>query len=545
MLLTHIFQNSDNLYYRNLEQKVHTTSKPQNYVWPNKNNHVGYRSVTEKWSGVGKIVHTFSTPYNSFPCKEEWDNFGNYGEYGSLRAELNAHPDDSPLFSTPGATSSEVPALQFPEKHRYHLPYMLGVDHIQEVYNSGDTLEQRTFSEYFCYDDDQDALEYFVSHVDQYNYPGSYANNFGYNLLQNVKPFGSKLGDLISFLTTLVQGSTNNTIVDHPFKRIERTYYYSDRILKPRNLRINRKVTYSYFQDGSESSTQEGYTYNNNDNTEPKTISIYRPSTDNIPKIVVENVFAYESDSDLSHFASAALTHLNSFNYSRPLISRTKYNGDLIKQDFPALNIVNNRIVPASNWTLYNGTLGLAGAFSDYNSDGKPQKYTLAKYGASIGGPSNLFFSPITLEWNDQLQLKSRTYEGFKTSYGYNEYFELGSVVDPDMITTLYTYDPRGRLETTSSLNDKQTITYTYSPPGDNFVQTRLAFSDGKHPDQITTQHIDGFGRPLKLVRENDGTSDLTKYYMTIFSVQLALTQSVKDIVLLHTMHLHWYAKLQ
>jgi YD repeat-containing protein len=41
--------------------------------------------------------------------------------------------------------------------------------------------------------------------------------------------------------------------------------------------------------------------------------------------------------------------------------------------------------------------------------------------------------------------------------------------------------------------------------PGNNFVRTTLNFSDESFPDQTTTQYLDGFGKPLHTIRDNDG----------------------------------------
>ncbi|MBK7337004.1 MAG: hypothetical protein IPJ00_12915 [Saprospirales bacterium] len=119
----------------------------------------------------------------------------------------------------------------------------------------------------------------------------------------------------------------------------------------------------------------------------------------------------------------------------------------------------------------------------------------------------NCFFDTIALAWNNRLQLLSRSYGDFQTSYDYDDdYFVVNSVTDPDGVLTEYSYEPRWRLQEQIALNGKQTTAYSYQiEPGGNYVRTELSFEDSSFPPQITTQYLDGFGRPLSTIRENDG----------------------------------------
>ena len=445
---------------------------------------------------LGYITHYFSSPEDHILPSSIYTGVGKIGIQEILRkATDNQFPNTLFFISA----SDVPPALDYPEQYNQFFSQFLGLEHKQEVYNSNEVLQQRIINTYEGFSQEQsNSLKYFKSSMYQYNYPGSYLENFAYRLVEQYLPY-TGINNLIIDIFDLMNG----TIKDHLFKDIERSYFYSFRRLVNHNIRLKNSITYNYFDNGIQPFSQTDYSY----------IGIYfnelkSMTTVNSDATTTSTTYIYSNESapELNNFSGPAIAYLNSINYKQPVASKTSIDGQLVEENFTALGFVGNRIVPVSNWTLYDGNLSLAGVFEDHDPNGKPETYKMAKYGASPGGPANLFFDPITLQWNNQLQLESRTYNDFSTSYVYDPvYFELTSVTDPDNIVTEYTYDPRGRLKTANSLNNKQTATYDYTiGAGNNTVKTALAFTDNSFPNQATTQHSDGFGRPLETIREND-----------------------------------------
>ena len=511
-----IFQTPKDFYYKDYEQRVFATSGPQNPLFQNKNNHVGYTTVTESWDQTGSVVHHFSTPENFEEILNPGANTGiliDLTAWKSVKRASTWQPlcpvipfSLLPVCEFSGPSSGILPpALEFPYNLSWQT-WLLGVEYKTEVFNAEDagsaSLRQTTHTFYDFVNKSQDSHRYFKTNMYQYNFAGDFLSNYFSRLIPQFLPFYNDIDPLVNLIIGLMQGN----ILAHPFKYIERNYSVSDRRLTSSYLRVGLTKTVDIYSDNSSSAIEQKFTYAP-DNPNPKTVTTYWLSDENggiQDEVITTNVFANEQAPENALFE--ALPWLNSIGYHLPLFSRTTLNGTLFKQDFTALGLdAAGRVVPSSNWTLRNGQLSLAGIFSNYDANGRPQKYTLARFGAGMSSPPALFFNPFNLTWNNRLQLTSRSYEGFTASHIYDpDFFELRQSTDPDNVVSNLEYDSRGRLKTQQTLNGRQTTTFDYNiEPGNNFVTRTSVFGDA--PAQASTDFVDGFGKPLKKVRDNDG----------------------------------------
>ena len=215
------------------------------------------------------------------------------------------------------------------------------------------------------------------------------------------------------------------------------------------------------------------------------------------------------------YFDQSALAQLfnignSGTSYFAPLLTETSTNGKLTARSYSSLTTSNGIVVPLMNYALRDGVSAVVGAFADYDTDkaGKPKEYYLAKHGATktttpnVGGSE--YFAPIYLAWTPQLQLDSRTYLNFTTSNKYNDLFELRETTDQNGVISTFAYDDRGRLALATALNGDQQTVYDYTiGPGNNRIETTTEYPSV--PTQVTTQYLDGFGRSIQSIRNNDG----------------------------------------
>jgi len=560
-----ISQNQYNYYYRHpengfsyedfYEEKVRTTSSPQNEMYSNKSNYVGYFKVTEQWDDIGRIVHYFTTPV-------ECSLGGGGGTGGTGGGTL--HEEDTSTnrkASTQNATSStgevedcknikfssyeqikkrrvylgnydvqsqdyeeEVPSLRFPKIG--YKSWRLGIEYLTEVYNDDNALKQKTENEYLEYkSENPKTLNYFKSVVYQHNFQGTFWQAYVSRILSNYKPFGEKineegnettdgaLDDLLNILVSLIKG----TLVNHAYKEIELNYMVSDRKLSTGNMRPITSTTTNYFSSGGNISSNT-YVYGGSPYLHiPKRVI----STVGNQSTYIENIFRTDlTEVELNEFDQATLDYLEGLNYAPPIAIRSYLKNpstgayNLVKRDFTVLTIDPDnpsitRIVPKANYTFLgedpNVSPLLVGEFSNYNEDGKPQTYRLAKHDGT-------FFDDISLTLNEQLQLLTRTYIGFTTSNSYNLYFELETTSDPNDVESYFGYDDRGRLAeaitqvTPDAPEGRQIFAYSYTiEPGNNSTTVQTTFVDESFPDQGITSKTDGFGKPLKAIRTADG----------------------------------------
>ncbi len=499
------------------EEKVVCTSTPQNQVFQNKNAMVGYALVAEFWDdtlNIGSVQHFFTTPdnYTQHIGLGTSPTLNNQGIETSYLAGKSCLLDNSSCKKLDGHSFIALPPqLDFPDSLK-SWNWLLGVEY-QTLTQNGDSQPVQSksykFSVAYGREDLPNSLKYIKSVMYQTNYPGSFWQNYIYRLILSYKPFHESSGNGTSYINELIFfliDLMNGTIGPHPFKRINRNYQVADYRLSTSILRLDTAQVVDIYTPELESSTLTINTYENLFNSIPR--STKNVFSDGI-ETRTENLFITDSlSAEIGYFSSAAVNHLKDIGYKMPVGSKSFLFENLIGLSLTALDTVDNIVVPASNWTARNGEVCLAGKFITYNEDGKPTSYRLAKHETDENSPvdSLHFFDQILLEWDPQLHLIHRSYKGFATNYSYNEYFELDSIADPDNIRTSYAYDLRGRLSATWALNDRQISTHSYQiEPGGNYVRTELSFEDSSFPPQITTQYLDGFGRPLSTIRENDG----------------------------------------
>lgn len=497
-----ISQVPQNFYYRNLEGKVVSSSGYQNMVVQNKNNYIGYGTVIEKWAGTGSTRHSFTNPgnyqsmlsYNGIWAEDGVNDYGYkeersgmlYWDFSAFGNPLNPNADPLP------------PSLIYPGEFEGET-YLYGAEYLTEVLNGDETPRQVTTTDYLVYSGSGTSLKYFTSEMYQDNYPGSFWDNYIYRLVENFQPFGGGLtDDLVDFIANLIVG----TILPHPYKRIERNYFVSERRLVPLNIKTTSSTTTNYFSDG-ESSLTTNFDYNGSPN--PLTPKVVENEYSDGNKVRTEYFFGNETPPEMIEFDGAAISYLDGIGYLSPLFSRSELNGVLFEENFTSLKKEGGRVVPWKNWGLRDGTLNKIGEFTLWNMDGKPTEYELSTYHEN-GNGGGTFDHPLEFTWNERLQLVNRKYNQLTFTYKYNDYFELSRTTDTDGIYTEYEYEPRGRLQSVISLSGKQTETYAYTiAPSNNTVLSTLTFADGSHPPQSRLQTSDGFGKPLKLTRQNDG----------------------------------------
>lgn len=534
-----LFQEKRNNYYWKpnsgidffLEQKVITTSGAQNMLFPNRSNIVGYEKVEEAWVDIGKVTHYFTTP-------------DNYSEHIGNMSPSNCSVDSSSAYyhranwyrkamTDLGSNDWEFetlvttipPSFQIPDNFSY-LNFILGVEYKTETYSASQELLKKdsvTFQAYkpiICPDKlegHDKALKFSKSVMYQNNYAGNFNDNFFYRQLPSYLPYGKlKLAQMILKLVKLLGG----TLLDHPYKQIGRFYTIGDYQLQTTYIQSIEQQTTEYFDSGNRTVINSNV-YDDGDNYERVLRSIRKatPAQSIIDSLVV-TAYAYPDTTgleELNYFTSSALTQLESVANHVPISSRTLLGATYLTEfNCIAKDLVGGRIVPLSNWIARNGGIALQGKFDDYNANGLPQKYYLAKYGAddnSVFTDSTKFFDVIELTWNNQLQLESRTYGDFTTTNYYNSFFELEQTISPDNIVAKYGYDSRRRLSEVASNNDNQTTTYSYGiAPGNNFIGSSTSFADNIHPPQGILKQVDGFGRMLTVTRHDGAQLEAAEY---------------------------------
>ncbi|MEM9820311.1 MAG: RHS repeat-associated core domain-containing protein [Bacteroidota bacterium] len=523
-----ISQNVENRFYSELEQKVVATSMLQNELYANKGGYVGYQNVTEHIAGMGSIKHYFSAPiaygaytsvYGEYGLGELYDeNQISTSLYERERRGINCFLS---VFNCDEINDKNLVDLPTTLDYPRYKPWLLGVAYRTEVKNGDDLIQvsENYFDAYEIVDASGTAntTQYFKAEMYQTFHPGSYEAQFFARTITQFLPFvGDTFGsdsfsNLVNFIVQL-WNLTAGIVIPHPYRMIERDYVISERSLSTGNLRLDNNHTTDIYGNGSQNVVEKRYTYNGLSPRIPKTITtLYAddvfPNGTIFESVLQQNFFIGENTPEFAYFSDEAMDHLSSINYNQALVSRTSRQGTVIGNDFTALDILedDNIIVPLTNWTYRDGSLQLAGKFSNYNADGKPQEYRIAKYNATPNASDDLFFPPIELGWNEQLQLTSRTYGNFSTTYDYNNFFELITTTNPDGIVSEFTYDLRGRLASSINLNGRQETTYDYVISEDeNSTTTELVFTDGL-PTQTTKQFTDGIGRPLQTLRVNDG----------------------------------------
>jgi hypothetical protein len=253
------------------------------------------------------------------------------------------------------------------------------------------------------------SLRYFSSQMYQVNYPGSFWENYAYRLILNYRPFHEEkngnniINGLVSFLIKLMA----ETLTPHPFKKINRHYHAASYRLYSGVLRTDSLIVTNKYAGGVDTWAATSYSYDY--------LAVIPRSVSNLysdgNETRTDNMFITDTQlPELAHFSQAAVDFLkDTVRYRPPVGSKTWLGQSLTGMSLTALDRdANGIIIPLSNWTARNGGVHLAGLFRDWNQDGKPTSYALAKHGAQTSSDTTYFFAPILLHWDQNLRLRNR-----------------------------------------------------------------------------------------------------------------------------------------
>ncbi len=532
------------------EGKIVSTSNIQNDLFSNKSNHVGYEKVTEVWGGIGRSEHYFSTPDNHL------ETIGP-DVLNDLNSSRLRAVKDNPI----SAESDELtidpsilpPALNLPFSSE-HKSFLYGVEYQNLVFDASSKLIRKTENDFEHVTDlcnhqnlGNNNLFAFKSEMFQYNYPGNFLCNFIYRKLPNFKPFSRKDQSpdvILDLLNHLVNILVQDVIA--PCKSVTRFYYVNNGCITTGNIRLQNSTTIDYFSDATvarvdnvyEYSAAPGFYYSKVPRSvETKYWNIENPGTGDNPVNTTfsERFFATDDPADFgvvdefSYFEDGVIDYLkDDVKYILPILSKQYLSTGaesltLIDESFSALGrLGNDRIVSKSIWGLRDGVLSLNGKISEHDpTNGKPEKYHLARHDIEYDDPIDVgnYYPPIEMKWNNQIQLTERKYQGFVSTYSYDgQTFELLNVTDPDGIFDDFVYDDRGRLDMHTAQSGLQTTKYGYAifdESGSNAIASTTNY-DGA-PAQLSTQHLDGLGRALSLIRNNDGATISAMTYDNFF----------------------------
>lgn len=541
-----VHHNLNDKYYAQLESKVVTSSNIMNQLYPNKSGIVGYEKVREEWPGIGSLVHFFTSP----------DNYASHIDLPNINGDINysCYTDhiSQVLFNDFEATANCVdfldPALWGPSHILKQCNSLFGLEYRTETYNNNGEIISESDQSYGVYQQKEggiiknDYVPIFNSTMYQYNHHGGFWDVYLYRNILEYYPFDELLiSGLIAHIVDLWD-LLGGIATPHPYKYVEKNYQTSLIPMPALNVRLLNTESTSYPVHGGEFSAYVSNSYGYIDNGRENLIT--QTYTDFSDGISVRKNFTYAFETTdptiQSYFDNSAVNHLNSFDYHLPVHVKT-YSGSgpgcltcpLTEHSFTALTMSNGKIFPKASYSLQNGTLSLRGRFVGDNGDALPNEFHKANFEAVIDDPDTEFFEPIFLTWNQQRQLTSKTYLGYTSTNAYTSFFEYAGTTDFNGINTGYSYDLRGRLETTSLYNGRQITTYEYTiSPGSNTVTAKLNVGSG-YPLQVTTQFLDGLGKVKRVFRETDGailsTSEYDSFWRAITTSALGRGVSVHE----------------
>jgi len=300
------------------------------------------------------------------------------------------------------------------------------------------------------------------------------------------------------------------------------------KLKKQPSKKLTKKICRFYFSDGSSTTETTGYSYFQADAYFPNIRGVEllldaqttSYSDGNTVRTKYHYPFQPTTQAVLAVHDASARTYLNANGYRQPVASETFVNGIRIEANVTALTLEDNKIAPKANYGLQNGNFVLLGKFDGYNSDAKPARYILAKFGANNASASSEFFEPIHLEWDNRLHLTSRRYLDFLTTNQFSGFFEYAGTTDNNGVKTEIAYDTRGRVASVSKLNGHKKTSYEYLiGPGANAIKMNTHYRTGE--DMNLMQYLDGLGKETKLFRLNDGARLNEKTYDSFWRVKM------------------------
>ena len=322
-----IYQNPDDYYYKmyhyalfcspmlTLEERVLTTSSPQNVMYSNKNNHVGYGWARESWEDIGAIDHFFSTPENiveTFKLGNNGNWFNSY-KFNELRYGV------LPVYTCKEFNSTDElpPALRVPEGKRY-MTWLMGAELRTQAFNNDGTDRRDIKNNFEITPTLGGSLLYTKTQMYQNNHPGAFWKNYWYRKIRQFAPFarysqGTELNNLINFLVQLIL----QTIPPHPYKRIERNYFIADRRVPTNNFRLaSSTVTNTYGTTGG-SQIITNYEYPPPNPLNPAVPTSITTLTNGDTDYKTEYLFAFDTNEpEIQHSDQSAINYLQGIGYT-------------------------------------------------------------------------------------------------------------------------------------------------------------------------------------------------------------------------------------
>ncbi|MEM6966714.1 MAG: RHS repeat domain-containing protein, partial [Bacteroidota bacterium] len=490
----------------------------------NKGGYVGYTQVNEVYEENGRVEHYFTTPNEYRPEQPEmkrlylkynrvlrWSQgIGNIKELN--QSNLSYHPTMAPLIAR---------------------DWRLGLEKSTKTFREGDDFllsETNTQYDFVPMLGEKGIMYHPTSDMYQYLHYGSInevnSEAILYQVVDGITSCPTNLfSDLVRYFFKFV-------FTEHPYRYIEKNFPHAKCVIESQKVEIRSSQTISYFDDGSSNNAFTSYKY---EPDEERKIQLTTQSYSTGQSTSTSYRYADNLNANGYDFLDqGVLDALDDLNFEAPIHTISKVNGSIVGggiTDYANYSdgSPGGRYLVESVWSYREDSLALTGVFDTYDNTSNtygptwmPTKYRLAKYGTGYNIATYDFFPPITMEWNKNLQMTSRTInEGdpnlsFTTSSIINNLCQTESTTDANGLQTTYLYDNRRRLEKTTSPGGLQEITNIYSM-NPFIVTTSTEFMDGSHPDQGQAQHMDGWGNVLKVERITDGAILTSTIYDDLF----------------------------
>ncbi len=541
----YIAQHQMDEYFKDFEQRVKSGWKPLNEWQMNKGGYVGYGIVTEliqdeeitdfdpqaNFTGDnGRVVHHFTNP-----------SLG--AEYAAIIPETEGiHLRQKRIFNFGLDNFTTTP-----HNESYHSPFAplivrdwrLGLENKTEVFNAaGEKLSNATSEFEFRtmnVEEGHAYLHYPKTQMFQFMYYGSEKDLNDDAALMNVVDAGTACSPNV--IIQVIRFIMKNILTEHPYRYIDKDFYHADMYVVTEKVEVASSENENfYYHDNTISSNGVKTTNTYESQFEPleerKLVSTFQEYSSG-QNILTEYQYADSYDTDYSFLNGDILGEMNSLNYEVPIGQKTTLNselsngnlinGELASGSFTNYQKISNRYVAESVWGIREGNVVLTGRFDAYDTQGikppyLPSAYRLAKYGTGYELSDYEYFPTITMDWDEDLLLLSRSMSGFTTTNSYTdpdteeEICQLRSSIDVNGLETKYDYDGRRRLFKVTSPGDLQiqTTDYVMNPLT---IKTTTDFDDNVTPDQIQIQEMDGWGNPLATKRSPiDATLTSTVY---------------------------------
>ncbi len=517
-----VYSRSKSAIYgdEDLEEIVTTSWNPSNYWLKNKSGYVGYGRVDEVFKDNGRVEHYFTNPTMEDYEPTQPDIKRIYTKYKSIWSFGKPYLDND-------ATEETIPYYGgFAPLNARN--WKLGLEHNTKVYREDEFLLSNTTNVFEFYElgengvstnNDFKRLFYFPKPMMYQNLHYGSVNEMSdeaalYQVVDagvNALPGVAK--DILNFLISTF-------FTKHPYRFIEKDFVFADTYIASEKVEMKSSNTISYFDDGSTNGSSIVNTYDPSD---------YRrkleKSSQSIGGKTTETEYYYKDDydeedeiGDLTFLDEDVISELP--NYGVPIHTISKIGDAIVGGSLTDyFKDGDGRYLAESVWGYREDDLSLTGKFDEYNNDGMPTIYSLAKYGTDYDINLYNFFPKITITWNEHLLMESRGMGGFTTFYDYNDpmgvqhnIFQLRSSTDVNGLITKYDYDDRRRLEVVTNPGELQTVTtdYIMNPLT---ITTTTDFDDAVTLDQIQIQVMDGWGNPKSLARQPEAaTLTTTKY---------------------------------